>query len=457
MGNVTAKTSGEIARFMSPSVTNIKSLKVHFNPKQLGTGDPSPENVREIVGWDGIKIQFYNPITNLYVAKEQTISIFGLTFHVSEQNQNITINGTASGVEGRRVNLFAIDGDNSTVFCSGFPKLTGKLSWSLLLDNDILVDSLQDINGFSCQVETNKKLRFGIKIYSGEILSLDIHPIITKTSPISVDFNNTFYGGYIDLISGELVEEIKITNLVPTGKYGEWNGSSGSFFYTSGISQLEETNNGVFVNKLPLNNNVSTNGTTPMFTWYANGIVRWIDDTNIMELSLNEYKEWLIDNPLYVTYKSITPITHQLTPTQLQSFVGQNNFWSNADYVEVEYDLIETEDIQKCRKKIILNQPQLKTVSDKLASFNTDMVAPMKNCKIYFKPIQLGSGDPSPTNVRDINGWTGLDSYVNGNKISVDWASDAGTVYGVFSFTLIAVSINFFTVSISSIPNLVIH
>ena len=58
------------------------------------------------------------------------------------------------------------------------------------------------------------------------------------------------------------------------------------------------------------------------------------------------------------------------------------------------------------------------------------MVAPIKNCKIYFKPIQLGTGDPSPTNVRNINGWTKIDNYVNGDKISVDWTSDAGTIYG---------------------------
>ena len=56
MGCLTAKASGEIASFMSPSVTNIKSLKVHFSPKQLGTGDPSLENVREIEGWNGVEV-----------------------------------------------------------------------------------------------------------------------------------------------------------------------------------------------------------------------------------------------------------------------------------------------------------------------------------------------------------------------------------------------------------------
>lgn len=87
-------------------------------------------------------------------------------------------------------------------------------------------------------------------------------------------------------------------------------------------------------------------------------------------------------------------------------------------------------DTLNLRRKMLLNQPHIETISNNIVSFNTDMVAPMKNCKIYFKPIQLGSGDPSSTNIRNINGWTGIDSYVNGNKISVDWTSDAGTVYG---------------------------
>lgn len=71
MGNVTAKTSGEIANFMTPAETNITSLKVHFSPKQLGTGDPSPENVREIEGWDGVEVakSSVNLLDQSYITK----------------------------------------------------------------------------------------------------------------------------------------------------------------------------------------------------------------------------------------------------------------------------------------------------------------------------------------------------------------------------------------------------
>ena len=52
----TVKYSGPIASFHCPTEATIRSLKVHFSPKQLGEGTPSPENVREIVGWDGVEV-----------------------------------------------------------------------------------------------------------------------------------------------------------------------------------------------------------------------------------------------------------------------------------------------------------------------------------------------------------------------------------------------------------------
>lgn len=42
-------------------------------------------------------------------------------------------------------------------------------------------------------------------------------------------------------------------------------------------------------------------------------------------------------------------------------------------------------------------------------SFVTDMVRPLKSLVIPFTPIQEGTGDPSPDNVRPISGWTGCE------------------------------------------------
>ena len=62
---------------------------------------------------------------------------------------------------------------------------------------------------------------------------------------------------------------------------------------------------------------------------------------------------------------------------------------------------------------------------------------PFKELKVDMQPIQSGSGNPSPNNVRPITGRTGLSVYVSPTQnvadattYAVDWTSAAGTVYG---------------------------
>lgn len=39
-----------------PKYEQLEKLAIEFSPKQAGTGDPSPENVRPITGWDSVKV-----------------------------------------------------------------------------------------------------------------------------------------------------------------------------------------------------------------------------------------------------------------------------------------------------------------------------------------------------------------------------------------------------------------
>jgi hypothetical protein len=77
------------------------------------------------------------------------------------------------------------------------------------------------------------------------------------------------------------------------------------------------------------------------------------------------------------------------------------------------------------------------TASGAIASFPDGMAAPAKDVTIGIKPVQAGSGDPSPTNVRPISGWTGANVIVSpttsaqdGETYPISWQSVAGTVYG---------------------------
>lgn len=77
------------------------------------------------------------------------------------------------------------------------------------------------------------------------------------------------------------------------------------------------------------------------------------------------------------------------------------------------------------------------TASGPIANFyRTVGGLPVDDLTIDINPVQAGTGDPSPTNVRAISGWTGATIYQSGadtsdpSTTSISWQTEAGTVYG---------------------------
>ena len=116
-------------------------------------------------------------------------------------------------------------------------------------------------------------------------------------------------------------------------------------------------------------------------------------------------------------YKLATPrIVDTLSASEMNTIFGQNNIWCNADSVEVTYDFAESTDIAK-RKHLLFNEPHNEAVIGDIASFETDMIGKLKSATFSFEPIQNGSGDPSPENVRPINGRNELNIIHSGKNI----------------------------------------
>ena len=68
-------------------------VKTTFEPKQEGSGDPSPDNVRPITGWTGAKLTRCGK--NLLPNNNSTQTISGITFTVNADG-SVTANGTAT-------------------------------------------------------------------------------------------------------------------------------------------------------------------------------------------------------------------------------------------------------------------------------------------------------------------------------------------------------------------------
>ena len=91
-------------------------------------------------------------------------------------------------------------------------------------------------------------------------------------------------------------------------------------------------------------------------------------------------------------------------------------------------------------RRVLTGVEKLFTLSGSIVSFVTNLVRPLK-IVVGIDPVQSGSGDPSPDNIRPISGWTGCNvSRTNGKELTdpdyvgqtypISWQSTAGTVYG---------------------------
>lgn len=87
---------------------------------------------------------------------------------------------------------------------------------------------------------------------------------------------------------------------------------------------------------------------------------------------------------------------YQLSPATLSTLMFDNNFWSNADRIEIEYDYIGVFDAIESRKNIFSATPHLVTAKDSIISFGTDMAVDLKGCKVWFMPKQDLNGYDRP-------------------------------------------------------------
>lgn len=77
-------------------------------------------------------------------------------------------------------------------------------------------------------------------------------------------------------------------------------------------------------------------------------------------------------------------------------------------------------DLMDYRRKIIANSPHLMSASGAVVSFSDGADLPLKSLSVDIEPVQSGSGDPSPSNIRPISGWNAVKVTRNGKNLLDD-------------------------------------
>jgi hypothetical protein len=113
-----------------------------------------------------------------------------------------------------------------------------------------------------------------------------------------------------------------------TDRRFQWNYGSGTAI-PKGINQ-----NGTFIcsHLKPSNLGINSN---PFGYFYISQSWVVIPDRDSFFATLDDFKNWLSDNEVYICYKLATPSTIQLTPQQVEALVGENHLSAPLEGQEI--------------------------------------------------------------------------------------------------------------------------
>lgn len=477
----------------------IENLKIHFLPKQEGSGTPAVDNVRDITGWTGTNVQLtgknlinipdledvetktfdqFNPI--LINGKPNTAYTFSCKCSTSDTTKNwgikvdytdgsytwgfihtgatikdsITINSdgskTVSSINFTYSSQHVISVEDcqleiGTTATDYEPYHADTLSLSSLYVRKNLFDPAQynkTINNIrpyyghpitlypgtytmSCDEECNglyvnegsttlfvvyhktsltftlsaiKNVWFDFYKEGGFAADTTVQLEIgdTTTTHVAYDelslFPDTIYGGYIDLVTGNIYAEYaEVLNTT-------WSNTT----YATTLTNVERRSFNMAEDNLVLPDTGSTgkycNIAPWSWDWNADRVHFYTapnTQTAVVFLPLNTAE----DTHIQIVQPYINPVLiGQIASLSFNTNAGVTNILSDVtNTIECTYRFTD----YLARRRILT--PHIAT-STSAAGFETDMRANIKQLKIDFSTQQNGSGDASLSNVRNLTG-----------------------------------------------------
>lgn len=325
----TDEASGDIATFPDGADgIPVKSLTATITPKQSGSGDPSPSNVRPISGWSGANITRVG--RNLY-------------------DEAFTGIGTGSTIK-----YFPLQvGANKTVVASTTTPLNGTSANMFFLSGNVNTGGASGTNGVSVGVprtataDADGYVTLGYRVYSGidprsyktqieyGTTPTDYEPYTADT--IALTFGSTVYAGTLTYI-GNGQYKIQPTHAYKTldgsESWAAYPNANGYRVLINGMASGEAQTG--WADWLPTVPNLTSLGIefgrndTRIYAAQANTI------TGVTDLTSWQY--YLGQNNLNILYPLATlPDPIIVSGSEVRSLLGDNNIWADTGSVDVEY------------------------------------------------------------------------------------------------------------------------
>lgn len=334
--------SGGIVTFTPNAAYPLKSCRAIFEPLQSGSGNASPSNVRPITGWT---------VLNVYRSGKNVIP-YDVEF---TDNYFITSSGAVSYNDAYKYTADYLPIAPSTTYTCQMERLVASnVAFSVAMydksftfvERQVAIRAAESSVGLKTgQITTPSNVRYiriSVPVYTSVInYQIEVGSTATsyeafsgRTFPVTWQSEaGTVYGGYVDMISGELVQT-----------YGH-KAFTGSETYTdySTVAVCESV--------VPQGLSLSGSDLVCSHGLFSSGAVGWSDSSlikfqfdysafgasGLSELIALFQAQDQNGTPVQITYKLAEPISYQLTAQKIASLTGMNTVWNNASTTSVTY------------------------------------------------------------------------------------------------------------------------
>ena len=343
---VTNSASGSIASFDDGGDGfPLKSLVVNIEPKQSGSGDPSPTNVRPISGWSGANVN------------RTGVNLLDWTKGTSDK----TI--TLGGAEQAANNISHSDFIRVLPSTQYYANFSGSANiWGIIYFDE----NKQPLNSGDMAGAVNPKVittpnncyyliinvatsQLGTSSLNYPSTDTSYHPYQGESKSIPFKDKNgnpiTVYGGKIDVVKGEGEEQcgkVKMSDLAIGVTATNTTGKVRGYAYDPNDNlKIARLGSGVLdpfsrCNALPAKNENQTYQCVKGISQGGTNDIVYFYDENIQ--TVQGWIDFMRDNNVEFTYTLAEPTPIYCEPTEIKSLKGSNNVWADTGDVEdVQY------------------------------------------------------------------------------------------------------------------------
>ena len=329
---MTDTASGAIATFESEYALPLRDLEIEINAVQE-SGTPTPSSPKAISGFTG---------ANIKVAGKNLINITDCLNDYYVKSSDLSVSSIAGA------NVFYCDVPKNTdlvltpdksnrCVILGYKTRPSTIAGSI--GDELIVDSPVGITSRSFNTGNNQFLAIYVNRDSANKptqIMLEVGTVASayqayNSTTAAITWQTeagTVYGGSLDVTSGVLTVTHAIVDM---GSFS-WNNASGNLSSSSGIASDV---------KAPSANTQAFNGLCSCYevaprtgiadkqiSVQTNGNIV-ISDTAIAGMTGEQVKAYV--NGFILVYELATPVTYQLTPTQISAIVGTNNVFTDTN------------------------------------------------------------------------------------------------------------------------------